>query len=73
VADIATSLNDLANFYSAQDKYGQTELQYQRALEIRERVLGPSHPHTIAVAKNYANLLRKMHREAEATTLEARF
>jgi hypothetical protein len=46
---------------------------YQRALRIREQTLGPDHPLTREVVRNYADLLRKMGREPEATQLEARF
>jgi Tetratricopeptide repeat len=46
---------------------------YQRALHIREQVLGSNHPYTREVVRNYADLLRKMGRETEAIQLEARF
>ena len=41
----ATSLNELALLYQAQARYRNAEPLYRRALEIREKVLGPEHPH----------------------------
>ena len=41
--DVATTLNNLALLYQAQDKYEQAETLFQRALAIRERSLGPEH------------------------------
>jgi len=45
---------------------------YQRALALIERTLGPEHPNLAATLDNYADLLRKMQRAAEAETAEAR-
>lgn len=45
---------------------------YQRALEIREKALGPEHPDVAASLENYADLLRKTNREAQAEELEVR-
>ena len=38
---LATSLSDLANLYVRQDRYAEAEKLYERALSIRERLLGP--------------------------------
>ena len=54
-------------------KYAEAEPLYQRALHIREQALGPQHSLTRTAVKNYAILLRKMKRETEALSLEARF
>ena len=40
---LAIVLNNLANLYHNQKKYGQAEPLYRRALAIREELLGPSH------------------------------
>jgi hypothetical protein len=58
--------------YRRQGKYDQAEPLYQRALAIREKALGPEHPHTASLLKNYAALLRAMERDEEAAVLEAR-
>ena len=58
--------NNLAAVYRAQGRYSEAEPLYQRALAICERVLGPDHPYTATVMENYVDLLRQMHRDAEA-------
>ena len=40
---MAISLNNLAALYDDQGRYGEAEPLYQRALGIREKVLGPEH------------------------------
>jgi tetratricopeptide (TPR) repeat protein len=72
-SDMAYPLNELANLYRDQGKYAEAEPLYQRALYIWEQALGPNHPYTQTVVRNYAMLLRKMGREAEASKLESRF
>ena len=69
---MAASLNNLALLSYTQGRYGEAEPRYQRALAIREKVLGPEHPDVAAVRKNYAALLRATNRDAEAAQLEAR-
>jgi tetratricopeptide (TPR) repeat protein len=69
---LATTLNNLAVVYEAQDKYDEAALLYQRALTLIEHTLGPDHPNLAAALDNYADLLRKMQRESEAETAEAR-
>ena len=68
----ATTLNNLAVVYEAQGKYDGAEPLYQRALTLIEHTLGPEHPNMAAALDNYADLLRKMQREAEAETAETR-
>jgi tetratricopeptide (TPR) repeat protein len=69
---LATTLNNLAVVYEAQGQYGAAAPLYQRALALLERTLGPEHPNLAAALDNYADLLRKMQREAEAESTEAR-
>jgi hypothetical protein len=57
----------LAILYTEQGKNAEAEPLYQRALHIREQKLGPDHPRTQEVVRNYARLSRKMGREAEAS------
>ena len=58
--------------YSNQERYEQAEAFYQRALKIREHVLGSEHPDVALVLEKYADLLRTTNRENEALELEAR-
>ena len=50
---LATSLNNLANLYNTQGKYGEADPLYKRSLEIWEKALGPDHP---SVATSLENL-----------------
>jgi hypothetical protein len=70
---VAYPLNGLAALYAEQGKDVEAEPLYQRALHIWEQALGPDHHLTRTAVRNYADLLRKMGRESEATQLEARF
>lgn len=45
---------------------------YRRTLAIDEKALGPEHPNTAACCENYAALLDKMGRAAEAAALRQR-
>jgi hypothetical protein len=53
-------------------RYADAEPLYKRALTICEKPLGPEHPDTAQVFKNYATLMRKLNRESAAAKLEAR-
>ena len=66
------SLNNLALLYRNQGKYAQGEPLLKRSLAIMEKALGPEHPNTAQSLENYAVLLRKMDRNAEAKKMEAR-
>ncbi|MBU4373363.1 MAG: tetratricopeptide repeat protein, partial [Euryarchaeota archaeon] len=48
------------------------EPMYRRALEIREKSLGESHPNVATVLENLAALLHKTNREEEAEEMEER-
>jgi hypothetical protein len=50
----------------------KAEPLYQRALAIWEKALGPEHPDVATSLENYAALLRKLDRTAEAETMEVR-
>ncbi len=66
------SLNNLADLYRAQDRYAEAEPLYTRSLAIREKALGPEHPHVAMSLENYAALLQKTKRNAEAARMEVR-
>ena len=55
-----------------QGRYAEVELLYQRSLAIWEKALEPDHPDVATSLQNYAALLRKTGRTAEADRLEAR-
>ena len=69
---MAIVLDTLASLYRDQDRYGEAEPLYQRALAIDEKALGPDHPTVAEDLENYAALLRKMSRLDEALALEVR-
>ncbi len=66
------SLNNLALLYDTQGQYAQAEPLYLRALAILEKALGPEHPNVASGLENYADLLQKTGRTAEADELEER-
>ena len=65
------TLSNLASAYYAEGRYQDAEPLYVRSLHIGERVLGPAHPDVVMTLQNYAQLLRKLHRKAEARKVEA--
>ncbi len=56
----------------AQGNYVAAEPLFKRSRAIQEKVLGPEHPNVAQVLENYAVLLRKTNRNAEAAKMEAR-
>ena len=54
--DTATTLNNLATFYTTTGAPAQAEPLYHRALAIREKVLGPEHVATATVLQNLGML-----------------
>ncbi|MBI3472617.1 MAG: tetratricopeptide repeat protein, partial [Candidatus Solibacter usitatus] len=48
---MARVLNNLGGLYEKQGDYAKAESAYQRALTMRERILGPDHP-DLAVSLN---------------------
>ena len=66
------SLNNLGLLYHNQGNYAEAEPLYKRSLAIWEKNLGPEHPKVATSLENYADLLRKMDRGAEAEKMEAR-
>jgi len=55
---IATTLNDLGEFYQAQGIYLNAEPMYLRSLAIREKVLGKEHPDVAESLYNMAEIYR---------------
>ena len=53
-------LNSMGLLYKKQGKLERSKDAYQRALTVREAMLGVGHPETIATRHNLANLLLEM-------------
>ena len=66
--DLAMSLNNLAGLYFGQGNYASAEPLFRRALEIREKTLGPEHPDTAASLNNLAALAEIRVEEFEPST-----
>jgi len=56
--DVAQSLSNLAVLYQVQGAYPKAEPLYVRALDIREKALGPMHPDVAICLNNLALLYR---------------
>jgi Tfp pilus assembly protein PilF len=69
---VAESLNNLGWVYHQHGNHIRAESLYKRAIEIWERALGPEHSYVAACLENYADLLRRTNRAAEASALEKR-
>ena len=64
---LAIRLNNLANLHQGQEQYTEALPLYQRALAIREQVLGSQHPDTAETMHDLARLY-----EAQGSREEAR-
>jgi len=62
-------MNNLALVYKAQGRYDEAEPLFLDALEIRKRILGEEHPHTLNSMNNLAVLYRNQGRYEEARPL----
>jgi hypothetical protein len=69
---VALSLNNLAVLYRIQGQDGQAEPLCKRSLGIREKALGPVHPHVAESLENLARLYGPTNRMKEAEVLEKR-
>ena len=66
IPQVATSLNNLAGLLAGRGQTDAAWQLYQRALAIREQVLGPAHPDVAQLTNNIAGLYRKQGRIQEA-------
>ena len=71
-SQVAETLHHLAVVYQVQGKYTAAQTHLQRALALWEKERGTDHPTLVHPLQNYAELLRQMGREEEATKVEAR-
>src|SRR5262249_21136268 len=70
--DVARSLSNLAALYCVTGRHTKAEPLFQRALAIAETSLGAESRLAGQVSTEYAVLLRKTGRKAEAKALESR-
>ncbi len=67
---ISTSVKNLARLYYFQKRFDVAEPLFVRAVSLRVRALGRNHPRVADVEEQYAKLMRKVGRDAEAEELE---
>jgi tetratricopeptide (TPR) repeat protein len=70
--EAARLLNDTAYYLEDRAEYTEAEPLYRRALEIREKTLGPNHSDTATSLNNLAVLFRSQRRYEEAEPLYRR-
>jgi Tfp pilus assembly protein PilF len=70
--EVAKTLNGLAVLYDTRGSFAAAEGLYKRALAIAGKTPGSGDRELVTVLENYAVLLRKTDREAEAQAMEAR-
>jgi tetratricopeptide (TPR) repeat protein len=63
---VATSLNNLAEVYRNQGRYGDADPLYRRSLAILERAFGRDHPLVASTLNNLGVLYDRQGRYAEA-------
>lgn len=68
--DVACGYQNLATVYHVQNKHSAAENAYKIAVKICVAKLGDTHPTTTRIARNYASLLQKMDRIAEAQNID---
>jgi serine/threonine protein kinase/tetratricopeptide (TPR) repeat protein len=68
---LATTLSGLANVYRDEGKYPHADSLYRRAIQIREKV-GADNPDLAQSLSDYADLLERMGRSADAKDMRAR-
>ena len=71
-ADVANTLNNLAELYHAIGNYNQAEPVYQRSLAIYEKVLRKDHPYIANTLNNLAVLYQDMKKYSQAELLYQR-
>ena len=67
--DTLQSMNNLAELYKAQGRYGEAEPLYHEALQLRGEVLGPKHPDTLQSMNNLGLYWAQGSRYGEAEPL----
>jgi hypothetical protein len=67
--DVAMSLNNLAELYRFQGRYGETEPLYGRSIAILLEKLGENHPSTQTVQNNFLIFLQQVIQEQRTDEL----
>ena len=52
----ATCLNDVATFLQAFQRFDEAEQRFERASKLQRKLLGDTHPHSIATLQNLVSL-----------------
>jgi tetratricopeptide (TPR) repeat protein len=68
---LAGCLNTLASVLFQQGKFTECEPLLERSLKLRQEKLGPDHADIADTLRDYAKLLRKLGRNADAETMYA--
>lgn len=66
----ATALNNLGYLYKEWKKYDKAETYYRQALRLRQQLLTPQHPDSIATYHNLAEVKRNQGQEEEAQKIQ---
>ena len=69
---MASTLHERAKSSAAVGKHAEADALFKQSLSVYERLEGPDHPDVAGVLNDYAVLLRKSGRFAEAESMEAR-
>ncbi|GJL63672.1 MAG: hypothetical protein NPIRA04_23260 [Nitrospirales bacterium] len=69
---LLSSLYSLASYYRSQKQYTKAEMQYKKALKMKEELSGPNHQDVVTILEKYADLLREAKRYPEAENLASR-
>ena len=56
----ATCLNDVATFLQAFQRFDEAEQKFERASKLQRKLLGDTHPHSIATLNNLVSLYGAM-------------
>lgn len=68
--EVAVCLSNLATTYVLQNKLAQAAPLYKEALEIEESAFGKFSTQVVHTAQLYGQVLRKLHKDAEAANVE---
>ena len=65
-------LNNVGWYAREQGSYNKAEMMHRRALEAKEKVLGPEHPDTLASVSNLGSVLERQGKYEEAEAMHRR-
>jgi tetratricopeptide (TPR) repeat protein len=70
--DAIDCMNGLAEWYTAQHRFGEAESLLIKAVEISSRTLGDTHPHTLESLNNLIDLYEAWNKAEEAKEWRAK-